>query len=87
MREAANITGTVRKERESVAVAGPRSWQSGPMARRERIEPAKEAATTDETSEGERWRSERIRGSKGGMENVETRLEKRENHARWNALI
>ncbi|CAN1772837.1 hypothetical protein LINPERHAP1_LOCUS12323 [Linum perenne] len=40
------------------------------MARRERIEPAKEVAVATEVSERERWRSEWIRGRKGGMEKV-----------------
>lgn len=85
--EAARMAGAVKMERVAEATRGPKRSQAGPMAKRERMAPAKEAMPAAPTSAGERWRSERIKGRRGGMEKVEKKHEKRENHARWNASM
>lgn len=80
--EAERITGAVRKERIAEEVRGPMRSQSGPIARREKMEPAKEAIPAADTVEAERLRSEEMTGTRGGMEKVEKKHEKSESQAR-----
>lgn len=79
---AERITGAVRKERIAEEVLGPMRSQSGPIARREKIEPAKEAIPAADTVDSERLRSEEMTGMRGGIEKVEKKHEKSESHAR-----
>lgn len=82
MKEAEIIIGAVMKERVAEVMRGPMRSQIGPMARREKMEPAKEAMPALLISESERWRSRRMTGIRGGMEKVEKKQEKRESQAR-----
>lgn len=76
------MAGAVRKERIAEEVRGPMRSQSGPMARREKMEPAKEAVPAADTADAERRMSEEMTGIRGGMEKVEKKHEKSESHAR-----
>lgn len=87
MKAAERMIGAVMRERVAEAKRGPKTSHAGPMARREMMEPAKAAIPAVPTSEGERWRSSRIMGRRGGMEKVEKKHEKRESHARWKARM
>lgn len=86
-READKTTGAVMRERVAEATRGPRRSHTGPMARREKMEPRKEAMPAVPTSVSVRLRSWRMMGMRGGMENVEKKQEKRESHARWKARM
>ncbi|KAH7852266.1 hypothetical protein Vadar_022596 [Vaccinium darrowii] len=66
IKETERTTGEVRRERVAEATRGPKRSQAGPMARREKMEPAKEAMPALPMSEEERWRSERMREKRGG---------------------
>lgn len=79
--------GAVMRERVAEATRGPRRSHTGPMARREKMEPRKEAMPAVPTSVSVRLRSWRMMGMRGGMENVEKKQEKRESHARWKARM
>lgn len=83
MKAVERTTGAVRRERVAVAIRGPTTSQVGPMARREKMEPAKEAMPAALTSVSVRPRSSRITGRRGGIEKVEKKQQKRESHARW----
>lgn len=79
---AERIAGAVRIERIAEEVLGPMRSQSGPIARREKIEPAKEAIPAADTVESERLRLEEMTGTRGGIEKVEKKQEKSESHAK-----
>lgn len=79
---AERMAGAVRRERIAEEVRGPMRSQRGPMARREKIEPAKEAIPAADTVAAERPRSEEMTGMSGGMEKVEKKQEKSESQAR-----
>lgn len=87
MKAAERRIGAVTRERVAEARRGPKTSQAGPMARRETMEPAKAAIPAVPTSEGERWRSSRMMGRRGGMEKVEKKQEKSESQARWKARM
>ncbi|KAF5746883.1 hypothetical protein HS088_TW06G01059 [Tripterygium wilfordii] len=57
------------------------------MARREKIEPTKDAIPARPMSVSVRLRSSRMIGMSGGIEKVERKQEKSESHARWKARI
>lgn len=78
----AKTTGAVMRESEAEAIRGPTRSHTGPMARREKIEPTKAAMPAVPTSVAERLRSLRITGIREGMEKVERKQAKRESHAR-----
>lgn len=78
----AKTIGAVRRETVAEAIRGPTRSQTGPMARREKMEPMKAAIPAVPTSVAESLRSSRIIGIKGGMEKVEKKQEKRQSHAR-----
>lgn len=81
------IAGAVRRETVAEARRGPKRSHAGPIARREKIEPRKEAIPALPTSEGVRLRSFLMMGRSGGMEKVEKKHEKRESHAKWKARM
>ena len=83
----ARMIGAVRRERVAEAMRGPNRSHAGPMARREKIEPAKEAIPAWPISASVRLRSARMMGRRGGIEKVEKKHEKSESHARWKASM
>lgn len=87
MKVAQSRMGAVASERVAEARRGPKRSQAGPIARREMMEPVKAAIPAVPTSDGERLRSSRMMGSRGGIEKVAKKQEKRESHARWNARM
>lgn len=82
MREAERTTGAVRRESVAVARRGPSTSHIGPMRRREKTEPIKEAVPAAEMSEADKFRSARIMGRRGGIEKVEKKQLNKESHAR-----
>lgn len=87
MRETERTAGTVRRETAAEAARGPKRSQAGPMARREKTDPEKEATPAAPTSAAERRRSRRMAGRREEMEKVEKKQEKREIQARWKARM
>lgn len=87
MREVERMTGAVMRERVAMAMRGPTRSQMGPMAMREKMEPRKAAVPARPVSASVRLRSSWMTARRGGMEKVEKKLEKRENHARWKASM
>lgn len=87
MKAAERTTGAVRRERVAEAMRGPTRSQTGPMARREKMEPTKDAIPALPMSAEVRLRSWRMMGRRGGMEKVEKKQEKSESHARWKARM
>jgi hypothetical protein len=83
----AKMIGAVRRESVAEAMRGPIRSHAGPMARREKMEPAKEAMPAWPISVSVRLRSSRMIGRRGGMEKVEKKHEKSESHARWKASM
>ncbi|KAL3526078.1 hypothetical protein ACH5RR_014450 [Cinchona calisaya] len=79
--------GAVRSESAADTKRGPKRSHAGPIARREMMDPRKEAMPALPTSEEERLRSFLMMGRSGGMEKVEKKQEKRESHARWKARM
>lgn len=77
-----HTAGAVRRESVAEARRGPKRSHTGPMARREKMEPRKEAMPAVATSEAEKLRSSLMTGRSGGMEKVEKKQEKRESHAK-----
>lgn len=80
--EVARMIGAVIRERVAEVIRGPTRSHAGPMARREKMEPTKEAMPAAPMSVSVRRRSSRMIGMRGGMEKVEKKQEKRESHAR-----
>lgn len=66
-----NTTGAVRRESVAEAIRGPTRSHAVPMAKREKMEPAKEAILARLTSVSERLRSARMSSISGGIEKVE----------------
>ncbi|GMN42551.1 hypothetical protein TIFTF001_011760 [Ficus carica] len=87
MTDMARRAGAVRRESVAEATRGPTKSQMGPMARRKKMEPAKEAAPEWLMSASVRLRSSRMTARSGGTEKVEKKQEKREIHARWKARM
>lgn len=87
MREVAKMAGAVRRESVAEAMRGPNRSHAGPIARREKIEPIKEAMPAWLMSVSVRLRLSRITARSGGIEKVEKKHEKRESHARWKARM
>lgn len=83
----ARTKGMVRMDREAEATRGPTASQMGPITKRERMAPMKEAIPERPMSSGERPRSRLMMGRRGGIEKVEKKLEKRESQARWKASM
>lgn len=83
----ARMIGAVRRERVAEAMRGPNRSHAGPMARREKIEPTKEAIPAWPISASVRLRSARMMGRRGGIEKFEKKHEKSESHARWKASM
>jgi hypothetical protein len=81
-KEADMIIGAVTRESVAEARRGPIRSQAGPMARRENMEPTKEAMPALPISVSVSLRSSRMMGKSGGMEKVEKKQENRESHAR-----
>lgn len=86
-RDMDSTTGAVRRESVADAKRGPKRSHAGPMARREKIEPRKEAMPALPMSEAVRLRSFLMMGRSGGMEKVQKKVEKRDIHARWKARM
>lgn len=82
IKEVARITGAVRRERVADAIRGPTRSHAGPIARREKMEPRKEAIPAAPMSASESLRSWRMTGMRGGMEKVEKKQEKSESQAK-----
>jgi len=87
IREVERTTGAVRSDRVAEATRGPNTSQAGPIARREKMEPMKEAIPAVPMSVWVRLRSLRITSRSGGIAKVEKKQENRESHARWKALM
>lgn len=85
--EAEITIGAVRRERVAEATRGPTRSHAGPIARRENMDPTKEAIPAFAMSVSVRLRSSRMMGRSGGMEKVEKKQEKRDSHARWKARM
>lgn len=81
------IAGAVRRERVAEAILGPTRSHAGPITRREKMEPTKEATPAWLMSFSVRLRSRRMMAMRGGMEKVEKKQEKSESHAKWKALM
>lgn len=81
-REVERMIGAVMRESVAEAMRGPNRSHAGPMARREKIEPRKEAMPALPISVGVRLSSWRMIGISGGIEKVEKKQQKRESHAR-----
>lgn len=81
------MMGAVMRESVAEAMRGPTRSHAGPMARREKMEPTKEAMPALPISISVSLRSSRMMGMRGGMEKVEKKQEKRESHARWKASM
>lgn len=77
-----NTTGAVTRETVADATRGPKKSQTGPMARREKMEPTKEAMPAWPISACVRLSSSRMIGMRGGTEKVEKKQANRESHAR-----
>lgn len=86
-KEVAKMIGAVRRDSVTEAMRGPTMSQTGPMARREKMEPRKEAMPAAPMWAWESLRSSRMMGMSGGMEKVEKKQEKRESHERWKASM
>lgn len=86
-KDMARMIGAVRRESVAEATRGPTRSHVGPMARREKMEPTKDAMPALPISLAVRLRSSRIIGRRGGIEKVEKKHEKRESHARWKARM
>lgn len=87
IREVAKMMGAVMRESVAEAIRGPIRSQTGPMARREKMEPTKEATPALPMTVSVSLRSSRMMGMRGGMEKVEKKQEKRESQARWKASM
>lgn len=87
IREVERTTGAVRSDSVAEATRGPKTSQAGPIARREKIEPTKEAIPAVPISVWVRLRSLRITSRSGGIAKVEKKHENRESHARWKARM
>lgn len=85
--EVARIAGAVRSERVAEAIRGPTRSQIGPMAKREKIEPTKEAIPAAAIVDWVRFRSWRMIGMSGGIEKVEMKQAKSDSQARWKARM
>ncbi|KAK0589532.1 hypothetical protein LWI29_015506 [Acer saccharum] len=86
-KEVARIAGAVMRERIAEATRGPTRSQMGPIARREKMEPTKEAMPATAMSDCVSLRSSRMMGMSGGIEKVEKKQAKSESHARWKARM
>lgn len=86
-RDMERMTGAVRRESVAEATRGPTRSHAGPMAKREKMEPTKEAMPALPISVSVRLRSSRMMGMRGGIEKVEKKQEKRESHERWKARM
>lgn len=71
IREVARMTGAVRRESVAEAMRGPNTSHAGPIAKREKMEPTKEAMPPRLISVSVRLRSSRITARSGGIEKVE----------------
>lgn len=87
MRETDKTMGAVRRDREAEATRGPARSQIGPMTKRDKMEPRKEAMLAMSMSVSVRLRSSRMMEISGGMAKVEKKQENRESHARWKARM
>lgn len=83
----ARMAGAVRRESVAEAMRGPTRSHAGPIARREKTEPAKAATPAWVMSVLVRLRLSRMTGRSGGIEKVEKKHEKSESHARWKARM
>ncbi|PON41598.1 hypothetical protein PanWU01x14_288700, partial [Parasponia andersonii] len=83
----ARTAGAVRRESVAEAILGPTRSHAGPIARREKMDPTKEATPAWLMSASVRLRSRRMTAVRGGMEKVEKKQAKRESHAKWKALM
>lgn len=86
-RDTESMAGAVRIERVAEETRGPTRSHAGPMAKREKMAPRKEAMPALLISVSVRLRSSRMTASRGGIEKVEKKQEKRESHARWKARM
>jgi hypothetical protein len=80
--EVMRMMGAVMTERIPDALRGPTRSQIGPIRRRERMEPAKEAEPAVPMSAAVRLRSWRMMGRRGGIAKVVKKHEKRLNQDR-----
>lgn len=87
IREVERTMGAVRRDRVAEAIRGPNMSHAGPIARREKMEPMKEAIPALPMSVWVRLRSLRMTSRSGGIAKVEKKQEKSESHARWKARM
>ncbi|KAK5820435.1 hypothetical protein PVK06_025482 [Gossypium arboreum] len=78
----AKTIGAVMRERAAEAIRGPTRSHTGPIARREKMEPMKAAVPAAPMSAAERLRFWRMIGMRGGIEKAEKKQENKESHAR-----
>lgn len=86
-RDMDKTAGAVRRETAADTRRGPKRSHAGPIARREKMEPTKDAIPALPTSDAVRLRSFLMIGRSGGMEKIEKKQLKRESHARWKARM